>query len=166
VRFSVRSIAVGTGSALALVGVLAACSSSSSTSSAVSASAPAAAAQSGPANPLTIVRKAGATAQPGEVYGSSTAQGWLEGDGSFSASGQPDSNYERVSVYTLPAGITGQQAIAQVGVTSSDSQVLIAGSSFYVFVYPLQNAEGDSVFPVSPATIAARVHGTVVQPSS
>jgi len=171
-RFSVRSVVVATGSALALAGVLAACSSSSSSStgSATTAgsSAPrpsAVTSQAAPANPLTIVREAGATVQPGEVYGSSTVQGWL-GDGSFSKSGQPDDTYERVTVYTIPPGETGAQAFASTGFSSSDSQIVVTGPTFYMYVYPLQNDEGDSVFSVSPATIAARVHGTVLQPTS
>lgn len=90
----------------------------------------------------------------------------MSADGSFSTTGQPDAQVERVTLYTLPPGITGRQAIAQVGATSSDSQVLIAGSNFYVFVYPAQDSSGDSTFSVSPATIAARVHGTVMEPSS
>lgn len=113
-----------------------------------------------PGNPVPIVRETGATVTPGEVYGSTTAEGWLSADGSF-ASG------ERVDVYTLPAGLTGQQAIAQVGVTSSDSQTVIAGSSFYIFVYPAEDmSTGVSTYPVSPATIAGRVHGTVLTPQS
>ena len=54
-----------------------------------------------------------------------------------------------------------------MGVTSSDSQVLIAGSNFYMFVYPAQNlSTGASSYPVSPATIAARVHGTAIERAS
>ena len=116
---------------LALASALVACGSSSPTTSSVSGSAvsssAAAPAAAKPANPVTVVRETGATVQPGEVYGSTTVDGWLSADGSFSASGRPDAQFERVTLYTLPPGITGQQAIAQVGATSSDSQVLVAG---------------------------------------
>ena len=149
-----RTILAAAVATLALAGCGTAASTSTSTST--SASAP----SGQPANPVPVVRETGATVAPGEVYGSSTAQGWLSADGSF-ASG------ERIDVYTLPAGLTGQQAIAQVSVTSSDSQTLIAGGSFYMFVYPAQNPQtGVTTYPVPPAVIAARVHGTVIEPSS
>jgi hypothetical protein len=104
--------------------------------------------------------EAGATPTPGEKYGTTTADNWLSADGKFA-------NGETLTVYTLPAGLTGQQAIAQVGVTSSDSQTLIASTNFYVFLYPAEDAStGVSSYPVSPATIAAHVHGTVLSPAS
>lgn len=133
------------------------------TAAATSAQPPASASQPAsthPANPVTIVRETGATITPGEVYGSTTVQSWLSADGSWPGG-------ERVDVYTLPGGLAGAQAITQLGVTSSDSQTVIAGGSFYMFVYPADNlSTGASSYPVPPATIAARVHGTVVVPSS
>jgi hypothetical protein len=157
--------------ALAGCGTAASTSSSPAASTATAATAEPSGTVLSPANPVTnpvtIVRETGATPAPGEVYGSTTADGWLSADGSFSSGGQSYGNYERITLYTLPAGLTGQQAIAQVGVTSSDSQVLVAGGSFYMFVYPAQNPQTDvTTYPVPPAVIAARVHGTVIEPSS
>lgn len=154
---------------LAVALSLAACSGPSRGSSAPAASsitpaAPAASPAGHPANPVTIVRETGATVAPGEVYGSTTVQGWLSADGSYPGTGT-DGDTERVDVYTLPPGLSGRQAIAELGVTSSDSQVLIAGSDFYMFVYPAQDmTTGVSTWPVSPSVIATRVHGQVVAP--
>lgn len=114
-----------------------------------------------PANPVTIVRQAGATPTPGEKHGKTSADGWLYADGSFT--NVKDNYNETLMVYTLPAGLTGQQAIAQVGQSTSDSQTLIAGPDFFLYLYPYQGGStGASSYPVSPATVAARVHGTVI----
>ena len=109
---------------------------------------------------MTVIRETGATPAPGEVYGSTTVTGWLSADGSFPGG-------ERVDAYTLPPGVTGKQAVAEVGVASSDSQMVIEGSSFYLFVYPvLDTGTGSSSYSVTPAVIAARVHGTVLAPQA
>lgn len=143
---------------------LAACGSPAHSTVTVTAPARASSPAAHPANPVTVVRETGATAAPGEEYGSTTAQGWLSADGSYLGTGT-DGATERVDVYTLPPGLTGAQAITQLGVTSSDSQVLIAGSDFYLFVYPAQDmTTGVGTYPVSPSVIATRVHGQVVAP--
>jgi hypothetical protein len=81
---------------------------------------------------------------------------------------------EYVDVRTFPAGTTTQQAIAELGYdrqhnTPPGDQVVITGSGFVVIVSPAEHwNRPDAVrnWPVPPATIAARVHGTVLSPAS
>jgi hypothetical protein len=113
---------------------------------------------------VTIVRQAGATPAPGAVYGSTWASG-LTADGSFSKPYNDTWDYEGVTVYTMTSGITGAQAAAEVGAATSDSQMVITGRDFYMFVSPVSSGSAPA-WPVSPATIALRVHGTVQAPSS
>ncbi len=107
--------------------------------------------------------QAGATPVPARPR-----QTWLSGLealGSFSTPYHDTWDYEAVTVYTLNpgAGQTGEQAAAAVGAASSDSQVVIVGPDFYMYVTPVGSGSRPA-WPVSPQIIAARVHGTALAP--
>jgi hypothetical protein len=150
---------------LATIAGLTACGSSAPAGQAAPNSAPSSQVpvSASPANPVTLVRQAGATPSLGEKYGTTVVDGSLDADGTLSNG----TNGESIGAYTLPAGLTGQQVTAQDGIASSDSQAVIVGSNFYIVVHPaLPDNGGPGTYPVSPATIAARVHGTVLSPAS
>jgi hypothetical protein len=137
---------------------LAACSSGAAGTSTPTPAASSPPVSTVPANPVALVRQAGATPTPGERYGTTTAVG-LSADGTLPGG-------ERITLYTLPADGDGAQAAAKAGATSSDSQVVITGPDFYAFVYPAQNQDtGATSWPVAPTTIAAHLHGTVQAPA-
>jgi hypothetical protein len=144
--------------AAAAVAALAGCGTAA-TSHTTTTPPPAAAAPAATANPVTLIRQGGATPTPGERYGTTVADG-LSADGTYAGG-------ERITLYTLPAGLTGPQAAAQVGVTSSDSQTVITGPNWYAFIYPAQDPATDAPsYPVTPAAIAAHLHGTVLSPGA
>jgi hypothetical protein len=114
----------------------------------------------GPANPVRLIVKAGAKPDKGARYGSTTAQGWLLASGAFPTGKLAAA--ETIDIYTLPAGLDGAAAVAQVGVTTDDTATVIIGPRWYGFVYPGQDANGNPVFSVSPGTVAARLGGQPV----
>jgi hypothetical protein len=163
-RKSLITIGLAAASVAAIAG-LTACGSSAPAGQAAPSSAPASQVpvSASPANPVPIVREAGATPTPGEKYGTTVVDGSLDADGTYGGGTNP----EFIRVYTLPAGTTGRQLTAQDDIASSDSQTVIVGPSFYIMVQPDQpDNGGPGTYPVSPATIAARVHGTVISPAS
>lgn len=116
-----------------------------------------------PANPVTLVQQAGATPSPGEKYGTSVVDGSLRAGGTYGGGTNP----EQIAVYTLPAGVTGHQILAQGNIATSDSQTVILGPDFYILVGPYLPDDGSpGTYPVSPTVIATRVHGTVTTPAS
>ena len=162
-RTRIAALAV-TALALTGCGTTAAATAAPANQQAPSSPAPSAPAAVTAANPVTIVRQAGATPAPGAVHGNTWLSG-LEALGSFSTPYHDTWDYEAVTVYTLNPGVsqTGEQAAAAVGAASSDSQVVIVGPDFYMYVTPVGSGSRPA-WPVSPQIIAARVHGTVLAP--
>jgi hypothetical protein len=121
-----------------------------------------------PANPVPVVRETGASVLPGEVYGSRDVEGALYADGSFYGPNctAADNCSEQVTVYTLPPGMTPAQSMAQTGLEPSDSTAIITGSNFIIELTPVDEVNDSNTYFVSAATVAARVHGTVIVPSS
>lgn len=113
----------------------------------------------GAADPAAIIRQAGGTVDNGGDY--------TLGDGSWNANGVlggPGFG-ENIQVCTLPADTseTGAQA-AVIDDATYHGKAVIAGRKFYIIVFqgmdPRTLTDG---YPVPLATIAARVHGTVLQ---
>jgi len=122
-----------------------------------------------PANPVAVVRETGATPSPGEVYGSRDVYGGLYADGNIYGPDctAADNCSEQVTVYSLQPGQTAQEAMAQSGLVPSDNQAVITTPAAIVCVTPADMLNGGGLtYFVSPAVIAARVHGTVVAPVS
>lgn len=122
-----------------------------------------------PVNPVTVVRQAGATPSPGEVYGSRDVEGNLYASGSIPGPNCTGACGEIVTVYSLNPGQTAQQFIAASPTwTSSDSGMVITTPVAVISVTPVDvlTGAGGLTYFVSPAAIAARVHGTVVEPAS
>lgn len=153
--------------AVAVAAVLAAGAGACSSSGAQQpAAAQAPATQAGPANPVGVLKMAGAktTAVHGDedVYGDLDAQGDLPGatvpgcNISYSSSG---ACVESIIVYTYRTQADQQRGDQQVQTT--DSQVIINGNLFQLILYPVAGVDNVNKYPVSPWTIAARVHGTV-----
>jgi hypothetical protein len=148
--------------ALAMAGTLAACGGSASAAGSSSAVSPSATASVQPANPVTIVKMAGATtpAVYGQVdiYGDRYADGSLPGatipgcSESYSDSG---GCLESVQVYTY-ATAADQVRGEQENSTPRDGQVTVKGALFDLTVYAV-SADGNTwVYPVSSATIPSR----------
>jgi hypothetical protein len=110
------------------------------------------------ANPVRLIIKAGAKPDKGARYGSTTVQGWLTADGTFPAAGQAAA--ETISLYTLPPGLDGATAAAQVGAVTDDTATVLTGPDWYAFLYPAADNSGTPVYTVPPATVAARLGGT------
>jgi hypothetical protein len=132
--------------------------------------APTATAPVGPANPVPIVKQAGATttAVHGDidVYGDRYAQRDIPGatipgcSESFSVTNGAKC-LESVSVYTYVTA--ADQANWESQNPPSDSNTVISGHLFDLTLYPV-SADGNTwAYPVSVATVAKRVHGTVQQ---
>jgi len=68
---------------------------------------------------------------------------------------------ESVCVYSFATAARQQEDLTQPG--SGDGEVTVKGPGWDVWVIPVTDAEGNFTFPVSPAVIAERVHGTVVR---
>ena len=150
-------------SAVAAAALIAGCGSQAAPGTTITPKAAASApAPARPANPVVIVRQAGATPAPGAVYGKTWVNG-LSADGSFSKPYHDTYDYESVTVFTLNPGMTGEEAAAQIGAVSSDSQSVIIGPDWYMYVSPVNSGDRPS-WPVSPRVIAARVGGTVLTP--
>ena len=122
-----------------------------------------------PVNPVTVVRQAGATPSPGEVYGSRDVEGNLYASGSIPGPDCTGACGELVTVYTVMPGQTVQQLMAgPPALVPSDSQAVITTPDAIVLVTPVDvlTGAGGLTYFVPPAVIAARVHGTVVEPAS
>jgi hypothetical protein len=141
------------------VAALAACSSGS-TSIATTASAPASAviAAQGtagvPANPVPLLLKTGAKQSQNlppetDIYGDRFASGTV------------DNGNEQVTAWTF-ASQAAQQADLARNTNPSDGSRTIEGNLWAVSVTPVTAMNGDMTFPVSLASIAAKVGGTVV----
>jgi hypothetical protein len=124
-----------------------------------------------PANPVPIVKQAGAKTSAvygqTDIYGDRYADGDLPGatisgcSESYSSTG---TCLESVEVYTFATA--ADQARDQRLNQTADDHVVIAGTLFDLTLYGV-SADGNTwEYPVSEATIAARVHGHVVAPSS
>jgi hypothetical protein len=167
--------------AAASVGIAAGCSAgtttvvrpAATTAPPSAAAAPAAPAQ--PANPVPVVKQAGASTSA--VYGETDVYGDREVQGDITGATIPGCNFsysvtdgstdpaclESVQVYTYAAAAGQATYEDRPGNESSDDAVLISGHLFDVIVYGVSADYGNTwKFPVSPATVAARVHGTVI----
>jgi hypothetical protein len=129
--------------------------------------APTATAPVGPANPVPIVKMAGAktSAVSGQVdvYGDRYAGGDLPGatvpgcNGAYTDDGKC---LEFVQVYTY-ATAADQAHWESQNSTPSDSNTVISGDLFDLTLYSVIAADGSNVYPVPVKVIAQRVHGTV-----
>jgi len=121
---------------------------------------------------VAIIKMAGAATT--EVYGQVDISGDRYADGTLPGATVPGCSeswntgpggcLESVTVYTY-ATKTDQARYEQQNATPADGQVMISGDRFTLTVGGV-SADGSTwIFPVSPAAIAVRVHGTVVEPS-
>jgi hypothetical protein len=152
--------------ALAGVGLLAAACGSSSSGQVGQApingvgSMPSAAAPALPANPVTIVKQAGAKVPAGEVKGDHDVFGDRMADGSFT-------HGETITVYTATPDMMSE-LVSTEGKNIDDGTAMVTGHNFVVMVYAgaqLSDTSADPVYvyPVTAAAIAQRVHGQVQQ---
>lgn len=124
-----------------------------------------AAAAANPPNPVPILRETGAVPVPGtatgsyDIYGDRYADGKLYGPGCTAA----DHCGEQVTVTTVVSGTLVQVMAQNLGARPSDSNAVItAGTDWFISVTPVVSFSDGYQWFVSPAMIAARMHGYVV----
>ncbi len=155
--------------AAALIALLAGCGSAAAHGVAAPATpaggqvtAPARPASTAP-DPAAIVRQAGAVLDQGDSYdisGDRMASGLIHSGTSTGYCG------EQITVYTNDTNAALEQLPLM---TQPGGQAVIGGDRFVISVTGVDEIGGPSpgtVFYVSPATIAHRVHGTVIIPAS
>jgi hypothetical protein len=102
---------------------------------------------------VPLLAATGATPDPGETLGSTDIYGDRYASGSY-----PDG--EQVTVYTFTT-IDAQAADLARNGTPSDTHAVIRANLANVYVTPVGALAGGYVYAVTPAQIAARVHGKV-----
>jgi hypothetical protein len=129
----------------------------------------------GPANPVPVIKLAGATTSA--VYGQTDLYGDRYASGDLLAAtipspcmGEGSSSTgcdESVDVYTYANAAA--QAAGESRNQTSDGSVIISGHLFDLIVYGVQGISGSGTpweYPVSVATIAARVDGKILVPAN
>jgi hypothetical protein len=123
-----------------------------------------------PANPVPILRETGAQIPAGEVYGSRDINGDLYANGNFYGPNctAADNCSEQVTVTTVVPGTLAQIMAENADATPSDSNAVIMGDNFYVTLTPVASLSNSNAYTwfVSAATVAARVRGRVLTPTS
>ena len=148
-----RNIAA-VGGVAALVAGLGACGSAASQPQGIAGGSEPAVQQVGqPVSPVKILHEIEATVDgPAghDISGNPMASGTFPCDGT----------YEQITVYSYPDAATLQEAMHQDAVATSSTSAIVTAQNAEITVTPVMGDSGNE-YSVTPAHIAAMLHGTV-----